>query len=57
MRSMEIREDDLTSRKIANLLREHLAGMAQASPPESMHALTCPTTERPIEASPPSSTR
>ena len=36
---MEIREDDLTSRKIANLLREHLAGMAQASPPESMHAL------------------
>ena len=36
---MEIREDDLTSREIADLLREHLAGMAQASPPESMHAL------------------
>ena len=36
---MEIREDDLTRREIADLLRDYLASMAQASPPESMHAL------------------
>ena len=36
---MEIREEDLTGREIAALLSEHLADMAQASPPESVHAL------------------
>ncbi len=36
---MQIREDDLRSEAIASLLREHLEGMAEVSPPESMHAL------------------
>jgi putative acetyltransferase len=36
---MEIKLDDLTGTKIAELLREHLANMAENSPPESMHAL------------------
>src|SRR5262245_2707589 len=36
---MEIRIDDLTGREISELLREHLANMAENSPPESIHAL------------------
>jgi putative acetyltransferase len=36
---MEIRIDDLTRPEIAGLLREHLAGMFETSPPESVHAL------------------
>lgn len=36
---MEIKLDNLTGTKIADLLREHLANMAENSPPESMHAL------------------
>ena len=36
---MQIREDDLRGKEIANLLQEHLQGMAEHSPPESMHAL------------------
>ncbi|RKP58149.1 GNAT family N-acetyltransferase [Cohnella endophytica] len=36
---MEIRLDDLTGPEIARLLEEHLLGMAEHSPPESIHAL------------------
>ncbi len=36
---MEIREDDLTGKKIADLLREHLENMHEITPPESIHAL------------------
>ena len=36
---MEIRVDDLRGPEISELIREHLRGMAQNSPPESMHAL------------------
>ncbi|MBD2446372.1 GNAT family N-acetyltransferase [Nostoc sp. FACHB-152] len=36
---MQIREDDLTSKKIADLLREHLENMYEITPPESVHAL------------------
>jgi putative acetyltransferase len=36
---VEIREDDLTGEKIAQLLNEHLNSMEQLSPPESRHAL------------------
>ena len=34
MVNMELREDDLSGGAIAALLREHLDGMAQHSPPE-----------------------
>ena len=34
-----VREDDLTGSQIINLLQEHLACMAEVSPPESIHAL------------------
>ena len=37
--AMEIREDDLRGPEIAALLREHLDGVAEHSPPESIHAL------------------
>lgn len=36
---MEIREDDLTGKKIADLLQEHLDNMHEITPPESIHAL------------------
>ena len=36
---MRIIEDDLTGAAIAALLSEHMAGMRQNSPPESVHAL------------------
>jgi putative acetyltransferase len=36
---MDIKVDDLTGAEIAELLQEHLANMAENSPPESMHAL------------------
>ncbi|HTU10437.1 MAG TPA: GNAT family N-acetyltransferase [Allosphingosinicella sp.] len=36
---MEIRADDLTAPAVLNLLRLHLAGMQDESPPESVHAL------------------
>ena len=38
-RPLEVRIDDLRGREIAALLQEHLRGMAQLSPAESMHAL------------------
>ncbi|MFD0674637.1 GNAT family N-acetyltransferase [Cohnella sp. GCM10027633] len=36
---MDIRVDDLTEAKVLGLIREHLAGMFESSPPESVHAL------------------
>lgn len=36
---IEIREDDLRGPEVAALLREHLDGVAEHSPPESIHAL------------------
>ena len=36
---MEIRLDDLSSREMADLIREHLEGMFLTSPPEGIHAL------------------
>lgn len=36
---MRIREDDLTGKKIAALLQEHLDNMYEITPPESVHAL------------------
>jgi putative acetyltransferase len=36
---VDIRVDDLTSAAMAALLHEHLASMAEYSPPESVHAL------------------
>jgi len=36
---MRIVEDDLTSAEVAGLLDEHLDGMHEHSPPESVHAL------------------
>ena len=36
---MQVREDDLSGHDIVRLLQEHLQGVAQRSPPESVHAL------------------
>ena len=36
---MDIRIDDLSGQQVAQLLSEHLQGMALHSPPESIHAL------------------
>ncbi len=36
---MNIRVDDVTGSEVVNLVRQHLQGMAQHSPPESVHAL------------------
>jgi putative acetyltransferase len=36
---LEIREDDLTGKEIADLLQEHLENMYEITPPESVHAL------------------
>ncbi|BBD60006.1 acetyltransferase, GNAT family protein [Nostoc sp. HK-01] len=36
---MQIREDDLTGKKISDLLQEHLDNMYEITPPESVHAL------------------
>ncbi|MDF5721171.1 MAG: hypothetical protein PUP91_11970 [Rhizonema sp. PD37] len=36
---MQIREDDLTGKKIADFLQEHLENMNEITPPESVHAL------------------
>ena len=44
---MEIKLDDLTGTKIADLLREHLANMAENSPPESIHALSLEELRKP----------
>jgi putative acetyltransferase len=39
MSGFQIREDDLTGEKIADLLREHLENMHEITAPESVHAL------------------
>jgi putative acetyltransferase len=44
---MHIRVDDLTGSDIIQLLREHLQGVAQHSPPESIHALDLDGLRRP----------
>ena len=44
---MEIRLDDLNGSEIAELLREHLANMAENSPPESVHALNLEQLRKP----------
>lgn len=44
---MHIRVDDLTGSDIIQLLREHLHGVAQHSPPESIHALDLDGLRRP----------
>ena len=36
---LQIREDDLTGKEIADFLREHLEDMHEITPPESVHAL------------------
>ncbi|QMV42043.1 GNAT family N-acetyltransferase [Cohnella cholangitidis] len=36
---MEIRTDELTDAKVITLINEHLQGMFENSPPESVHAL------------------
>jgi putative acetyltransferase len=44
---LEIRIDDLTGRRIADFLGEHLEDLAQYSPPESRHALNLDQLRRP----------
>jgi putative acetyltransferase len=39
MSQLEIREDNLTGKKVADLLQEHLENMHEITPPESIHAL------------------
>lgn len=39
MSQLKIREDDLTGKKIADFLQEHLDDMNEISPAESVHAL------------------
>lgn len=39
MSQLQIRQDDLTGRKVAELLEEHLENMKEITPPESVHAL------------------
>jgi putative acetyltransferase len=44
---MEIKLDDLTGTEVAQLIGEHLQGMAQLSPPESIHALKLEELKKP----------
>lgn len=44
---MKIIRDELTGAKIAALLHEHLANMAEISPPESIHALNLEDLRKP----------
>lgn len=44
---MDIKVDDLTGNKVAELIGEHLQGMAQHSPPESIHALNLDALRKP----------
>jgi len=45
--SMEIKIDDLTGTEVGRLIGEHLQGMAQNSPPESIHALNIDGLKKP----------
>ena len=44
---MKIRVDDLRGTEIVELISEHLNGMAQNSPPDSIHALNLEQLKRP----------
>jgi len=44
---MEIRVDDLSGAEVRRLIHEHLQGVAQHSPPESVHALGLEALRRP----------
>jgi putative acetyltransferase len=44
---MRIRVDDLSGRQVHALLEEHLRGMHELSPPESVHALDLDALRRP----------
>lgn len=44
---MEIKVDDLTGIEVAKLICEHLQGMTQNSPPESIHALNLEGLKKP----------
>lgn len=44
---MDIKLDDLTGPEVAKLVGEHLQGMAQNSPPESIHALNLEGLKKP----------
>ncbi|WP_129691262.1 GNAT family N-acetyltransferase [Gottfriedia acidiceleris] len=44
---MEIKVDDLTGTEVAKLIGEHLQGMTQHSPPESIHALNLEGLKKP----------
>lgn len=44
---MEIKKDDLTGTEVIHLISEHLQGMAQNSPPESIHALNIEGLKKP----------
>ena len=44
---MYIKIDDLSGEKINELIRTHLAGMAENSPPESIHALNVAKLKQP----------
>ena len=44
---MDIKIDDLSGEKIIELIRSHLAGMAENSPPESIHALNVAQLKQP----------
>lgn len=44
---MEIKKDDLTGTEVIHLISEHLQGMAQNSPAESIHALNIEGLKKP----------
>ncbi|ALC80318.1 MULTISPECIES: GNAT family N-acetyltransferase [Bacillus] len=44
---MDIKVDDLTGSKVAELVGEHLQGMTMHSPPESIHALNLDALRKP----------
>lgn len=44
---MQIKRDDLTGKEVIQLIGEHLQGMAQNSPPESIHALNIEGLKKP----------
>ena len=44
---MEIKVDDLKGIEVAKLINEHLQGMTQHSPPESIHALNLDRLKKP----------
>ncbi|MBM7602399.1 putative acetyltransferase [Metabacillus crassostreae] len=44
---MEIKVDDLSGNEIASLISEHLHGMTEHSPPESIHALDLSQLKKP----------